>query len=68
MRCVYDRPLDHVGPTPLYLVNPNHRVRMLRALCSHLLLSLPFVYIFSMKKNAPPFDRNNTFDVNFDQN
>lgn len=25
VRCVYDRPLDHVGPTPLYLVNPNHR-------------------------------------------
>ncbi|KAK6059904.1 hypothetical protein COOONC_02447 [Cooperia oncophora] len=25
VRCVYDRPLDHVGPTPLYLVNPNHK-------------------------------------------
>ncbi|KAK6747295.1 hypothetical protein RB195_000479 [Necator americanus] len=25
VRCVYDRPLDHSGPTPLYLVNPNHR-------------------------------------------
>ncbi|RCN26140.1 hypothetical protein ANCCAN_28140 [Ancylostoma caninum] len=25
VRCVYDRPLDHSGPTPLYLVNPNHK-------------------------------------------
>ncbi|WKY05599.1 hypothetical protein Q1695_006083 [Nippostrongylus brasiliensis] len=26
LRCVYDRPLDHLGPTPLYLVNPNHKL------------------------------------------
>ncbi|PIO64886.1 hypothetical protein TELCIR_13468, partial [Teladorsagia circumcincta] len=25
VRCVYDRPLDHLGPAPLYLVNPNHK-------------------------------------------
>ncbi|KAJ1363940.1 hypothetical protein KIN20_023908 [Parelaphostrongylus tenuis] len=26
IRCVYDRPLDHVGPTPVYLANPNHKI------------------------------------------
>lgn len=26
------------------------------------------IHFFNEKKNAPPFDRNNTFDVNFDQN
>ncbi|KJH40906.1 hypothetical protein DICVIV_13131 [Dictyocaulus viviparus] len=26
VRCVYDRPLDHIGPIPIYLANPNHKI------------------------------------------